>query len=200
MAPHEKGRPEERGRADQMARSLASAARAQGMDEPELLALDRALTLAMEPRIHALDDDHHPAFLHPGRNAMVLLRDVGTVDVSVLVVAVLHESRDHHLRASAGDVESTLGSATLHAVDSIPLPGDERLVERLLTLGPGLSLAALAERLDHLRHLHLREDLMDEWAGCHREVMEAWLPFAQRVHPTLTKRYAHWARTFVKRI
>ena len=187
-------------RASQMARSVLLAARSRGLDEAELEAVGRALDLAMRPRLDALDDDHHPAFLHPGRNALVLLRDVGTVDVSVLMVAALHESRDGHLRVPVDQVEGEFGAAALRALESIPLPGDERLVERLLTLGPGLSLAALAERLDHLRHLHLRDDLMDEWAACHLEVVEAWLPFARRVHPRLTTRYAHWARTFAKRI
>jgi hypothetical protein len=184
----------------QMARSLAAAARSRGASEEDLPALGLAFTLAMRPRLKALDDDHHPAYLHPGRSPLILLRDVGAVDVSVLMVASLHESLDDHLRASAESVESELGGAALRAVESIPRPGDERLVERLLTLGPGLSLAALAERLDHLRHLHVREDLMHLWADTHDEVLEAWLPFARRAHPRLATRYAHWARMFVKRI
>lgn len=163
-------------------------------------AVGRAFEVAMRPRLVGLDDDHHPAYLHPGRSPLLLLHDVGTVDVSILVVASLHESVDAGLRADPSDVEEALGTAALRAVESIPLPGDERLVERLLGLGPGLSLAALAERLDHLRHLHLRDDLVDSWADTHREVTEAWLPYAQRVHPKLAVRYAHWTRTFVKRI
>lgn len=183
-----------------MARSLAAAARNHGSSEEDVAALGRAFTLAMRPRLEALSDDHHPAYLHPGRSPLILLRDVGPVDVSVLVVASLHESLDDELRVSAGSVESELGGAALRAVQSIPRPGDERLVERLVTLGPGLSLAALAERLDHLRHLHVREDLMDVWADTHAEVLEAWLPFARRIQPKLATRYAHWAQTFVKRI
>lgn len=183
-----------------MARSLATAARGIGASEEELAALGRGFALAMRPRLEALDDDHHPAYLHPGRSALILLRDVGSVDVSVLVVASLHESLDDELRVPDEMVASELGQAALQAIQTIPLPGDERLVERLLTLGPALSMAALVERLDHLRHLHLREDLMDLWADTYDEVMEAWLPFARRVHPKLTARYAHWARTFVKRI
>jgi len=188
------------GRADQMARSLGAAARGHGADDHDVEALRRAYGLAMEPPLASLDDDHHPAFLHPGRSPILLLRDVGAVDVSVLVVAALHESVDEGLRVAPDRVESVIGQAAVRAVEAIPRPGDERLVERLLTLGPGLSLAALAERLDHLRHLHLREDLMETWADAHQEVMSGWLPFAQRVHAKLATRYAHWARTFVKRI
>lgn len=183
-----------------MAASLATAARRRGASDADLEALTGAFELAMRPRVAVLEDDHHPAYLHPGRSPLLLLHDVGDVDVSVLVVASVHESIDGGLRLGPSDVEEALGPAALRAVESIPRPGDERLVERLLTLGPGLSLAALAERLDHLRHLHLREDLIDAWAETHREVTAAWLPWARRVHPKLAVRYAHWARTFVKRI
>lgn len=183
-----------------MARSLAAAARRHGSTDADVGALTRAFELAMGPRLATLDDDHHPAYLHPGRSPLLLMRDVGDVDVSVLVVSAIHESLDGHLRVAPAEVEGTLGPAALRAVASIPRPGDERLVERLLALGPGLSLAALGERLDHLRHMHLRDDLMDVWADTHREVTEAWLPFARRVHPQLAVRYGHWVRTFVKRI
>ena len=188
------------GRAAQMARSLAGALRSQGADEAEEAALARAFGVAMAPRSERLEDDHHPAYLHPGRSPLVLLHDVGSVDVSVLVVATLHESVDDHVRLPDVEMERAAGPSAAEAVASLPRPGDERLVERLLGLGPGLSLAVLAEWLDHLRHLHLREDLVDRWAESHEEVVEAWLPFARRIHPRLAVRYAHWARTFARRI
>lgn len=163
-------------------------------------AVQRVFGLAMEPRVNQLDDDHHPAYLHPSRTGLVLLGDVGEVDVSVLIVGLIHESRDAGLRVGPKQVFEQLGEAAQQAVAAIPLPGDERLVERLVALGPGSALAALAERLDHLRHLHLREDLADVWADSYDEVVRAWLPFAGRVHPKLATRYAHWVRTFVKRL
>ena len=187
-------------RAEQMSRSVSSAARAGGFDDVAVAAVERALALAMRPRLRRLEDDHHPAFLHPGRSALVLLRDVGAVDPSVLVVAVLHESADPGLRVAADLLAQAVGPATAAAVGAIPLPGDEQLVERLLSLGSGSSLAALAERIDQLRHLHLREDLAAGWADAYEEVTRAWLPFAVRTHQQLARRYAHWARTFVKRI
>ncbi len=189
-----------KGRAADMARSLRKALQARGAREQDETAVGRAYVLAMTARVETLSDDHHPAYLHPGRNALLLLQDVEGVDPIVLVIAALHESLDEALRPTAGEVESEIGAGALNALRAIPLPGDERLVERLLALGPGLSLAALAERLDHLRHLHLRDDLIDIWADTHAEVSEAWLPFAARTHPVLTRRYAHWVRTFAKRI
>jgi len=187
-------------RAEQMSGSVSSAARSVGFDDVAVAAVERALALAMRPRVQHLDDDHHPAFLHPGRSALVLLRDVGAVDPSVVLVAVLHESTDPALRVAPDELAESVGPATAAAVGAIPLPGDEQLVERLISLGPGSSLAALAERLDQLRHLHLRDDLADGWADAHEEVTRAWLPFAARTHQQLAVRYAHWARTFVRRI
>lgn len=187
-------------RAAQMSVSVGAAARGVGLDDESVVALERVHGLAMAPRIAGLDDDHHPAYLHPGRTCLILLHDVGGVDVSVLALAALHDSRDAALRTPRGDVLATLGQGTLDALDSLPMPGDEDLVEKLVGLGPGASLAVLAERLDHVRHLHLRKDLVDSWADTHHEVEGAWLPFAHRVHPKLATRFAHWYRVFVKRI
>jgi len=100
----------------------------------------------------------------------------------VLVVAVLHESVDSDLRVPSDLLAEAVGPATAAAVGAIPLPGDERLVEGLLSLGPGSALAALAERIDQLRHLHVREDLAARWADIYEEVTRAWLPFAVRTH------------------
>jgi predicted esterase len=183
-----------------MAASVAATARGAGLDDESVAALERVHGLAMAPRIAELDDDHHPAYLHPGRSCLILLHDVGRVDVSVLALATLHDSCDATLRSPREEVLAALGKGTLAALDALPLPGDEDLLEKLVGLGAGASLAVLAERLDHLRHLHLRSDLVDSWADTHHEVEAAWLPFAHRVHPKLATRFAHWYRVFVKRI
>lgn len=187
-------------RADQMAASVAATARGVGLGDPDVAAVERVLGIAMAPRVRSLEDDHHPAYLHPGRSALILLRDVGFVDASVLALAILHESSDMALRAEREAVGASLGPRTLEVLDSLPLPGDEELVERLLGLGSGAALAVLAERLDQLRHLHLREELVDTWAATHHEVERAWLPFSQRCHPRLATRFGHWYRVFARRI
>jgi len=183
-----------------MARSLRTTLRSRGVAEDQAEVVERVYGLAMAPRVAALDDDHHPAYLHPGRSVLILLQDVGDVDPTVLVVAALHESVDASLAVAEELLAEAAEPGAVEALESIPLPGDERLVERLVTLGPGVGLAALSERLDQLRHLHLRPDLMDSWAGAHDEVSNAWLPFAQRTHPQVARRYAHWTRTFAKRL
>ena len=184
-----------------MVASVGKAARSVGLPAVDVEAVDRVHELAMQPRVELLADDHHPAYLHPGRTALILLQDVGAVNVSAVILGLLHESADVKLRPAATQIAEALGGeASVSGLAAIPRPGDERLVERLVALGPGSALAALAERLDHLRHLHMRPDLIDTWADTHAEVTSAWLPFAQRTHRKLAVRYAHWGRTFVKRI
>jgi hypothetical protein len=97
-------------------------------------------------------------------------------------------------------VRGRLDDAHVDAVELIPRPGDERLLERLVGLDPSVGLAATAERLDQLRHLHLREEARESWSAVHAEVLDAWKPFAERCHPRLATRYAHWARVFKNRM
>ena len=76
-------------------------------------------------------------------------------------------------------------------------------ITRIMVMGPPGSgkstlARALAERLDHLRHLHLKEPdaaAREVW----REARDVWLPFADRTHPDLARRYAWWTRKFTKR-
>lgn len=194
------------GRASAMRRSVLTAARANGVVHDEVALVGNAFDAAMTPRVRTLPDDHHPAYLHPGRSALILLRDVGTRDGLTLAAAMLLESEDDSLRAEPpgalrGEGSGSDASTRLRTeLADVPSPGDERLVERLLALTPGLLLATLAERLDHLRHLHLRPDLRSSWRSRHAEVESAWLPMAQRAHPKLATRYGHWTRTFARRL
>lgn len=182
-----------------MAASVASAATGRGLSPREVELLGRALALAMEPRLTSLEDDHHPAYLHPGRTVLVLLQDVGDVPVDTLCAAAVHESEDAALRVDVGSVRAALGDPAAAIVSSLPLPGDERLLEKLVTLADGPLLAALAERLDQLRHAHLREDVA-WWREIHEEGGAVWVPVAERAHARLADRYRHWHRTFGRRL
>ncbi len=181
-----------------MGGSVVAAAEALGLSDDEVDLIGYAHALAMVPRIATLDDDHHPAYLHPGRTALVLLRDVGPLPVEALVVAAVHEGIDDDLRVRHDVVAVELGEAVAELVESLPLPGDERLAERLVTLDEVFLLATLAEHLDHLRHAHLRGDL--DWQGLHDEASSVWVPVAERAHPRLADRYQHWYRTFARRL
>lgn len=188
------------GRAATMASSLAAAVRAVGLGEADVTTIGRAFALAVAPRVAALDDDHHPAYLHPGRSTLILIHDVGPVEPRVLVAACLHESLDEALRLPVDELQAILSPAQLDAFRTIPLPGEERLLERLITLEEGIGLSVLAEWLDQLRHLHMRRELSASWAQLHEEVLGVWLPFARRSHPKVAIRFEHWARVFTKRL
>jgi hypothetical protein len=188
------------GRAAQMAKSLAAAARGVGLSDVEIETVRVAFDVAMRPRLAALDDDHHPAYLHPGRSMLILLHDVGRVDTTALVAAALHDSLDLGFRVAPDAMGGRLDEEFGASVGLIPRPGDERLIEKLVGLPESVGLAGLAEYLDQLRHLHLRDDTRETWPEVHVEVLEVWQPYAARCSPRLATRYAHWARVFTKRI
>jgi (p)ppGpp synthase/HD superfamily hydrolase len=184
-----------------MAASVARTAKDAGLGPDEVELLGRAHALAMAPRIAALDDDHHPAYLHPGRAALILLRDVGPVPVETLCAAAVHETEDAGLRVPLDDVRAVLGDEIADIVASLPVPGDERLLERLVTLDEGALLAALAERLDQLRHAHVRKDHDLDWRRrIHEEAGAVWGPVAERTHPRLADRFRHWHLAFGRRL
>lgn len=187
------------GRGEAMAASVVTVAARHGFGPPDVSRIGRALAEAMRPREVALTDDHHPAFLHPGRVALILLNDVPDATAEAIELAVLVESRDPELRIDDERVREKVGQRVAAARASIPAPGSEVLTERLLTLDDDAALAALAERLDHLRHEHLR-DPVSPWPQMVEEVSTVWLPFADRHSATLTRRYRHWLRTFQRRL
>ena len=183
-----------------MASSLRSTALRRGFAPPDVERLTTAFHLAMEPRVARLDDAHHPAFLHPGRVALILLNDVPEgVPTEAIVLGILIESRDADLRAQDQVIVEGLGSRTAEDRSSIPTPGAEDLPERLVSLPVPLLVAALSEHLDHLRHEHLRPPVT-AWPDLVEEVAKTWLPVAERTSDTLGRRYRHWLRTFRRRL
>ena len=186
-------------RAGHLARSVAEALRAAGIVGSPADLVMRSFAVAMEPRLRFLDDEHHPAYLHPGRSALILLRDVGPSAEDALALAAIHESADETLRVETERVRAELGDRLADARLSLPLPGAEDLLERLIVLDAEGRLAALAERLDQLRHLHLRGG-SQHWPSIYEETRLIWLPVACRTHPVLGRRFGHWVRTFAKRL
>ena len=182
-----------------MARSLARTARSFGLSDEGLELLTSAHALAMEPRTRTLDDDHHPAYLHPGRTVLVLLRDAAVREARVLAAGALLESRDGGLQVALDAIEEELGHGVAGLVAEAPAPGEEGLAEALVTAPEEVRLASLAEHLDHLRHLHVRGPAPD-WGERLEEVEAVWLPVARRTHEGLAGRYAHWAKVFRRRL
>ncbi len=184
-------------RAEAMAASVERFVRTAGLGSDAVDLVSRAYALAMEPR--RVLDEHDPAFLHPGRSVLVLLQDVGAMAPELLAAAAVHESEEARFRLETDDVRRELGDAVAGVVTSLPLPDGDDLVERLVTLDEGARLAALAERLDHLRHAHLRED-RTWWVALRDEVTRAWAPIAERTHPRLADRYRAWIRSISRLI
>jgi hypothetical protein len=184
-------------RARAMAGSVERIARAAGLGDDAIDLVSRACALAMEPR--RMLDEHDPAFLHPGRTILVLLQDVGPLKADVLAAAAVHESEEARFRLDPADVRRELGATVADLSEALPLPTDDDLVERLVTLDLGARLAALAERLDHIRHAHLRDDPA-WWRELRDEVSAAWAPVAERTHPRLADRYRAWLRAIDRRL
>jgi len=180
-----------------MSASVVNALRSIGLAPDALDLVQHAHELAMGPRVDLLEDDHHSAYLHPGRTVLILVRDVGHAHAESLAISALLESESESLRVDSRQIESEIGEQVARALAEIPAPGDERLVERLVSLP--LRLAALAERLDQLRHAHLHPDAK-WWATIHEETTRAWLPVAERTHERVAQRYRHWHRTFASRL
>jgi (p)ppGpp synthase/HD superfamily hydrolase len=154
--------------------------------------------MAMRAREGVLEE-HDPAYLHPGRCVLILLQDVGPLPAEVLAAAAVHESEEARFRTPLAVVRATLGDGVADLVGSLPLPNADQLVERLVTLEEGSRLAALAERLDHLRHAHLRKDPA-WWRALREETIAAWAPVAERTHRRLADRYRAWLRAMDRRL
>lgn len=187
-------------RAEHIASSVATALAGRHVEEDDRKRVTKALEVAMRLRVERLTDDHHPAYLHPGRSVLILLHDVQELEAGALTLTAIHESCDPELRVPVERVAEEVGPDVAAARSAIPQPGSDDLAERLVLLDREAALAALAERLDQLRHLHLRSDLTASWQATHAEVDAVWLPFAGRIDPRLTTRYAHWLRSFGRRL
>ncbi len=187
------------GRAEAMANRVAGAARRAGTPEPGIRSIDAALRAAMRPRIERLADDHDPDFLHPGRTVLILLEDLGITDAATLCAGALAETLRPELRAGPLPARAALAPGTIELLEEVPVPARDgaALLERLVTASEPARLVALAERLDHARHLHLGR--RDRWMPLHRETCELYLPLAERSHPTLARRLRWWCRTFARR-
>jgi hypothetical protein len=148
----------------------------------------RANAAALMHRLSVLADDEHFDVLHPSRTLLILLDDCDVTDARLLEAAATVESEHASLRVAAAN-----GLA-----ESVPLPhADAELLEQLVVADEDVRLIALAERLDHARHLHLRDPA--DWVAFHALVEDVYGPVARRTHPRLGRRYDWWLRMFRRR-
>jgi hypothetical protein len=167
----------------------------------ETVRVQAALRVALARRDPQLEDDHDSRLLHPGRTVLILLRDAHCRSADVLAAAAFIDSVDTGLRASLSLLRQAAGDAAFGLASAVPAPDageSEGLLERLVCADTEPALIALAERLDQVRHLHLRPEL--PWQRLHAEVLAAWLPAAQRLSPPLARRFDRWAEAFGRRL
>jgi hypothetical protein len=186
-------------RARAVADRLEAAARGAGLPPDACSRLTSALALSLERRGGRFRDPHHIDFLHTARTALVLLHDTPLTEPDALTAAVLFDSEEPELGFGAEEADGAFGPGVAAVIAALPTPlaaGDE-LLERLVGAPPGAQLVALAERLDHARHLHLRPT--ERWFGFHGEIEAVYLPVADRADATLARRFRWWADMFARR-
>lgn len=151
-----------------------------------------AYTLASQPRTAQLSVKD-TRLLHPGRTVLILWQDCGVRDAGELAAAALTESQDLELRARLQRFPAPEVVALVQAIPS-PAEAGDRLLEDLLALDVRGARIAVAERLDHLRHVHLGERA--GWRDQYALATEVYLPLARRTHPALARRLNRWAELF----
>jgi (p)ppGpp synthase/HD superfamily hydrolase len=186
-------------RARAAANRLEAAARAAGVAESELPRLHDTLAASLRRRREAVRDPHHPDFLHPARTALILLHDTPLADPGALAAALLLDSVDERCAFSPDEALALAGPDAARLLAGVPVPelAGDRLLELLVSTDYRAQLVALAERLDHARHLHLRAT--EWWPAFHADIVRIYLPVAERVDATLARRFDWWADRFSRR-
>ena len=183
---------------EQMSDRVDRTAAALGVDRSGRDLIGTALEAAMARRVAAIDDDHDPDYLHPGRTVVVLMDDVGLVDPVALAAAGVLDTRRGDLEPSDREVTEHVSAAVTAFRNAVPRPESDTLLEDLLASGHDVVLVALAERLDQIRHAHMWGDRAEARAA-HQEASEVYLKMAERVHARLAARYTQWCRAFGER-
>ena len=183
-------------RTETMATKLAAYARRAGVPSDRLL---HAYELALEQRVSHLRNVFHPDLLHPARTALILLEDAHVRDADVLTAGALTETEFDELRVADAVIRDAFSERVAGLVMEVPQPAQaaDRLLECLLEVSAGAALVAVAERLDHARHLHFRDPSL--WPSFYAEVTSVYLPFAERVSQPLAHRFSRWSHAFRRR-
>lgn len=181
-----------------MAERVASSARRVGFGDEMALRASRLFDRVIEHRRGSITDERDPDFLHPGRTAIILVEDLRVLDYACVAAGIALDSLHPERTPDAETLIAWGEPDAARLLDEIPLGADdETLTEALVTASATARTVALAERLDHARHLHLRDAQV--WTGFHQDIGRLYLPLAARTNATLERRYEWWTRTFARR-
>lgn len=180
-----------------MAVKLAAYARRAGADAAPIVA---AYELSVARRLATLGNVFHPDLLHPARNALILIQDVGCRNSVTLTAAALSETEFPELRIRPEEIRDAFGGVVADLVSAVPCPAtaQDLLMEALVTAPDDVALIAIAERLDHARHLHFREPAV--WPAFFNQIVDVYLPASARVSGELERRLARWSQAFERRL
>lgn len=179
-------------RAGAMADRIERAARDAGLSPSDVTRVTEAVRSAMAKR--AAYENPAADVLHPGRNVLILLEDAGVRDAVELAAAAWYDSLVPPQTVQQDAAVDRLLQATPH-----PDRGEdaERFFEDLLVAEPAARRIAIADALDHARHLHLRPAAY--WAGMFERVRNVHLPLAERTDAVLAGRLRWWTGMFAER-
>jgi hypothetical protein len=173
------------------------------MSAEDAAMVRRAVYAGLLARDRALDDDHDPRLLAPGRVVRILIADAHVTSAAVLSASALIDSVDAHFASESMRPEpaALLDAVAARLCAQVPLPGgsdDDDLLERLVVAPIEAALIAVTERLDQARHLHLRPAL--PWRAFHAQVRAVYVPAAQRADALIARRLERWADAFERRL
>lgn len=181
-----------------MAERIARASRRAGFGDAVALRARRLFERVIEHRRSAVADERDPEFLHPGRTAIILTEDLRVLDYACVAAGIALDSLHPERTPDAETLIMWDEHDAARLLGEIPLGADdEMLTEALVTASAAARTVALAERLDHARHLHLRD--AQDWTAFHQDVARLYLPLAARTNATLERRYKWWTRMFARR-
>lgn len=173
---------------------------AAGLGEAAAAGVRDAVTVALAFRDERIDDDHDTRCLHPARTVLILLADTPLRSPAALAAAPFVDSVDAGLVPDAAALERVAGPGATDLLAAVPVRAADPalLLEEIICADEAAALVALAERLDHARHLHLRPDL--DWQSFHDDIRDVYLPAAGRLSPPLYRRLDRWAEAFGRRL
>jgi hypothetical protein len=184
-------------RVETMAEKLIVYARRAGVDD--LALIEDAYWAAMQPRLDHFSDVFHHDMLHPARTALILIEQAGCRSGVHIAAGEFTETLFEAVRIPE-NVVRRVSEAVWQTVQAVPNPLDDgaALVEKLVTADREVARVAVAERLDHARHLHMRDP--STWPPFFEQILTVYLPVAERVDDQLSARFQRWANSFQRKI